>query len=214
MKFVRVLLFSGLAAGLLPLPSRAQTVTPAAVPYWNLHVSNHQQNPTIRFYSAANQLIYEEELSREMAQMTRQNVSVFNSVLASVTNRRLVGSQLSQNSEAPLVKFSYYEGKQVSYKNGIATFMADPKMTQPGKVQVFYSQLDDELVRLTLTSGEDEYIHYKDQSRLLTYRRLIDLRNLPTGTYKLTINRPDQQFAYQIEVNQAQKQFTIHPHSF
>ncbi len=212
MKLVRALLFSGIVSGLLTLPSLAQTATPAAAPYWNLYVSNQQQNPTIRFYSAANQLVYEEELSKEMAQMTRHNVSVFNQVLASVANRRLVGSQLSQASDGSTLKPNFYEGKQVWYKNGIATFMANPRMKEPGKLQVHYSQMDDQLVIFTLTSENGESIHYKDQSRRLTYSRLIDLKNLPSGAYKLLINHPDQEFSYQLEVNQPLKLFSIHPH--
>ncbi len=212
MKLVRALLFSGIVSGLLTLPSLAQTATPAAAPYWNLYVSNQQQNPTIRFYSAANQLVYEEELSKEMAQMTRHNVSVFNQVLASVANRRLVGSQLSQASDGSTLKPNFYEGKQVWYKNGIATFMANPRMKEPGKLHVHYSQMDDQLVIFTLTSENGESIHYKDQSRRLTYSRLIDLKNLPSGAYKLLINHPDQEFSYQLEVNQPLKLFSIHPH--
>lgn len=207
------LVLSSVLTGFSSLSSHAQDIAKTSAPYWNLNAKEGSPNSTIRFYSAENRLLYEEDLPKEMAQLTPRNVTVFNEVLASVINRRLIGYQLSSTDE-PVnntgVKRNYYDSKQVSYKNGIARFVAAPEMKSPGKLQIYYSQLDEELVSLTLTSTDEEYIHYQDKSKRLIYRRVVDIRSLPTGTYKLTINRPDQSFSYEIKVDQRQKSFSVH----
>ncbi|MDQ1089765.1 hypothetical protein [Siphonobacter sp. SORGH_AS_1065] len=205
-------LTAGLLAGLLSHSLSAQNdKATRELPYWNLSVSEEGKTPTIRFFSAENRLMYEEELPKEMASLTQQNVNLFNEVLYTVMNRRLVSSQLSNLNSGDLMtlKSNYYTSKQVWYKNGVASLMANPEMKSPGKLSLYYCQLDKKLVNITLTDDTGELVHFQDQSKRTTYLRMINIQGLPTGNYRLTIHHPEQEIRYQISVNKAQNSYSI-----
>ncbi|PQA55533.1 hypothetical protein [Siphonobacter curvatus] len=186
--------------------------------YWKLYASQESQSPLIRFYTAAHQVVYEEKLPKDLGRLTQKNIRLFDQLLASVTNQRLVSSHLfpERNPEVynfPLSAEKTHTNKITWYRDGVAFFIANPQVNEPGKIQVFYARLDTKLVSVNITDETEEYIHYQDRSCRSTYRRSIDLQKFPSGRYKLIIRHPGQTFTYHLLVDSSLNRVDIQPQS-
>ncbi|OZI07949.1 hypothetical protein BWI93_11855 [Siphonobacter sp. BAB-5385] len=184
--------------------------------YWKLYASQESQSPLIRFYTAAHQVVYEETLPKDLGRLTQKNIRLFDQLLASVTNQRLVSSHLSPERNLAIysvpLSVEKSPGTKITwYRDGVAFFVANPQVKELGKIQVFYARLDTKQVSVSITDELEEYSHYQDRSNRSTYRRSIDLQKFPSGRYKLMIRHPGQTFTYYLLVDRSLNRVDIQP---
>ncbi|MFT4033680.1 MAG: hypothetical protein QM669_14765 [Siphonobacter sp.] len=181
--------------------------------YWKLqHNASSDQKLFVQFYNTRNELIYEEPLLGDAARLTKNTVRVLNEKLTELTTQRLIANQLDKGTSSvdPVGKRNF-DTKLVAYKDDIPVFVTKPVVMDKDRIKVYFTQLDERLVSINISDPWKDIQYFQDVSHLPTYRRTVNLQQLPDGEYTLKISRTGYSFKYNITINRDKNIFGLQP---
>jgi hypothetical protein len=166
--------------------------------YWTLYTDYASRHTTVKFYTATDQLLYEEVLAGQYVKLNKKNVRLFNEMLTRLTNQDLVASVVKPTSLVTNYTHSPAESSFFSARSQAAELTVEEKsvdktllvntvfLNESEKLQVLFHNPKGQRVKVLLKNAADQVV-YQEHSFLLKYNRSFDLSGVDAGVYALII---------------------------
>jgi hypothetical protein len=203
-----------------PLYAQASSVdtyvqADTAQAYWRLLADQYHATPTVQFFNRHHQLLYQEQLPESSPKMTRRMKRAFDVLLTNLTaNRILATAYLSQPdifrfTEPTSTSTNFLPLRQVIYKKGIALLDVQPSINQIGRLTVHFAQAKHRLMGIRLDNDDRNVTYFDDCSKLSLYHRNLNVSQLASGVYHLTIHGYSNSVSYQLTIDRALNRYYL-----
>ncbi|WP_041616204.1 hypothetical protein [Spirosoma linguale] len=185
--------------------------------YWLLRAAPADQTPTVQFYNAHHQLLYQEVLPAGASQVHRPTKQTLNRFLADLTSHRLpTMTYLSQPLRSLPMDLSAeptipsYALRQTIVRKGKTVSWVEPKIEPSSALLVTCAQQSNKLGFISLEdSDRNELFEKRFKARLYTCK--LNLVTLPSGQYRLKAGTQSHPVLYELLIDQASQQILIRP---
>lgn len=176
--------------------------------YWRLHTDYASRSTVIRFFDANRQLIYQETLRGRYVKLKKRNTRLFDLTLHRLINNQLLSSQvkshelLAGNDRMPISAFirpTALPDEPAPATDVTRTFAANPTVTSAGKLKVVFINPAQDRILISLIDDAHRGV-YKELSTLPSYKRLVDITQLPEGTFTFAIEAPQRKYKYRLTI--------------
>jgi hypothetical protein len=188
--------------------------------YWKIQTDYATRNTVIRFFNANNDPVYQETLKGKYVKLTKRNMRLFDEMLNRVVNNELLASQVKAydlvasngndfNYSSASTSYVPDEIPTVFTMGNTKGFLANPLITNAGKLRVNFANPDQKKVLVELTDEMSQTVYYTEWTHLAGYNRYFDTRHLGSGKYRLLLKSPDRTLTYWVTINKPYHQYEL-----
>lgn len=183
--------------------------------YWILKASQYDKTPTVQFYSAQHQLMYQEILPSQFQRVGRKTKRAIDKLLINLVNRQILSSTYLNEQSIDLVDYlpinqlaSEKSFQRIVFKKGTAILSVEPSLNSSGQLLIHCSQLANKWLAISLQDEEHNEFFERCFNESL-YNCKIKLTMLPSGVYHLKVGRFNNPFKYCLLVDQATAHYQL-----
>lgn len=190
--------------------------------YWKLRTDYQNKITDIQFFSAHNQVLYQEKLVGRHLKLTKRTMRLFDAISDGLANNRLLETQVrgyplpaSQLVSFKPVAATQPEGDEAERsahlpdRKAIAKVVVTSMVDNAGKLIVFLANPDRKPAYISLMDESQQIDYYVERSVLADYGRYFDIAQLSAGSYCLRIRHPDQTFLYKLTIAKSGRPYRL-----
>jgi hypothetical protein len=173
--------------------------------HWKLFTDHRTRNTTITFFSADQQMLYQETLPGQYIKLTDRNRQIIDQAFNQFMQNQLIGGHIKASLlpvELPQ-KAKRAAGRPATVDPGIATTHAIRAnaffIENTARLKILFDNPTRRKINISLRDPSDWDV-FTDCVSSSKYHRNLDLTGMRKGTYTLTITTPDRRYHYSRQV--------------